>query len=239
MRATFLLLVLTTLACGQAFHSPSVTTVLLQESFSKIGFRHEWTVESPNVTGISIRLRDGAMVLTMPSDGGGEITMRRKVDVSPMRGKRIRITARVRTEGSATSFARATLSLTTDGAFPSYRDSVSTSSVNSVSWTNIQAVMVRSQSITLDCRAVRTGGTHGCESNVESTGHFHSCYIAIYNRNAFQGRSNERTWCQVAESSSPLSPCAVAANDRTPRSTRSILSRGRWKVSFMRTTAVE
>jgi hypothetical protein len=81
------------------------------------------------------------MVLTMPSDGSGEIAMHRKLEVSAMRGNRIRIKARVRTEGTAVSFARATLSFATSSVFPSYRDTVSTSSVNSGSWTDVQAVI--------------------------------------------------------------------------------------------------
>jgi hypothetical protein len=141
MRATSLLLVFTTLACGQALHSSSLTMVLLQESFSEGTFKRDWMVETPNVTGATVRLQNGAMVLTMPSDGSGEITMRSKLDVTPMRGNRIRIKARVRTEGSAASFARATLSFATGSVFPSYRDAVSTRSVNSGSWTNIQAII--------------------------------------------------------------------------------------------------
>jgi peptidase S41-like protein len=141
MRATSALLVLALSACGDAFHGASQTSILLQESFSAPTFKNEWVAEIPNVTGATVRLENGAMILTMPADGSGEITMRRKLDVSAMRGKRIRVKARLRTEGSTASFARATLTFTTRSLLPSYRDTVSTESVSSGSWRDVQAVI--------------------------------------------------------------------------------------------------
>lgn len=141
MRTTSVLPVLAILACGETFHASSATTILLQESFSEPIFKGEWVVETPNVTGATVRLQDDALVLTMPADGSGEVTVRRKLDVSAMRGRRIRIRSRVRTEGSTASSARATLTFTTSNVLPSYRDTVSTNSVSSGSWRDIQAVI--------------------------------------------------------------------------------------------------
>jgi hypothetical protein len=80
-------------------------------------------------------------VLTMPSDGKGEIAIHRNLDLSLMRGNRLRVKARIRTEGGTASFARATLSFATSGVPSTYRDIVNTSSVNSGSWTSLQAVI--------------------------------------------------------------------------------------------------
>src|SRR5689334_188692 len=108
MRALSMLLVLSHLACGASFHAVRDPGILVQESFSESSFRHEWLIETPNVTRATVRLQNGALVLAMPAESSGEITLRRKLDVLTMRGKRIRIKARVRTEGPMTSSARAT-----------------------------------------------------------------------------------------------------------------------------------
>src|SRR5262245_18823466 len=141
MRRTLLLVVFTTLACGQAFHSVSPTRVLLEDSFGELAVDSEWIAETPNVAGATVRLQDGAMILTMPGEVSQMITVHRRVDVSVMRGKRIRLKARVKIEGSAGSSARAMMSFTTGNPFPSYRDIVNTSSITSGSWKSIQAVI--------------------------------------------------------------------------------------------------
>jgi Peptidase family S41 len=140
MRTTLALLVLATLACRGTIHSSAPTIVLLRERFSEATFR-EWVVVAPNVAGATARLEDGAIVLTMPDNGNGDITVRRKLDVVPMRGKRIQLRSHVRTEGSAASSARATLTVATSSIVPTYRDTSSTSSIKSGSSSTIHAVI--------------------------------------------------------------------------------------------------
>src|SRR5262249_41368437 len=87
------------------------------------------------------RAAEGSVVLTLPAGSDDQIVLRRRFDVLAARGQRIRLKARVRVDGAAQSFARATMSLVTAAAAPTYHDHASSSPTRSSSWVDVHAVL--------------------------------------------------------------------------------------------------
>ena len=129
------------LSCAPASGVTGSNGVILRQQAPLATFYSDWLVLSPNTTGATIRVEDGAIAITMPTSGRDDMVVRRRFDVLAARGQRLRLKARVRTEAPVGSFARATLTTITTAAAPSYRDIGSTSTVNSSSGATIHAVI--------------------------------------------------------------------------------------------------
>lgn len=143
-RIAALLLVLTS-SCGSTTGTaPRINAAVgvgFSERFSEVAIDPGWVAAVPNVAGASARLERGSICLTMPSGSEGDVIVRRKFDVSGVRGWRLRLVARVRTDAPAQSSASATMTVSTNDAFPSYGSGASTRKVNSEPWTSIHTIM--------------------------------------------------------------------------------------------------
>ena len=100
-----------------------------------------WVAVTPDVIGAQVRIDDGAILLTVPPDRDDEVVMRHRFDAVKLRGKRIRLTTRARTQAPATSFAQATLSVTTEQPLPSYADRATTRATHALLWVPMRALL--------------------------------------------------------------------------------------------------
>lgn len=128
----------------QAIHPERETDVdvVLRESFEKSAFKSDYAIVAPKLLGALARWEDEAIVLAMPADGDGEeIIARRKFDVSSARGMRIRVRARLRTDCSVNSFARATINVLTPKTGLSYHENASTSTSRASQWIDVHTVI--------------------------------------------------------------------------------------------------
>ena len=100
-----------------------------------------WIAVTPNVEGASAQLEDSAVRLTIPPNNDGDVSSRRRFDTSGLRGKRLRVTAQVKTDADSESFARLTVSAAHADAPPSYADHARTRPVNAPHWTTVRAVL--------------------------------------------------------------------------------------------------
>jgi Peptidase family S41 len=145
MRRAALMILASTAACGSTSapttRSVSSERACFRETFSETAIEPEWIATTPKVMGGGVRLEQGAVRLTLPANSDGEVTIRHKFDVSRVRGHRLRLVARVRTDAPARSQARATVTVTTDHALPSYADSTNTHAINSAPWVNVHTVI--------------------------------------------------------------------------------------------------
>lgn len=123
-------------------HNTSHGHVMLHDTLDQATLKNSYSVVAPKVWGAFARWDSGAIVLTIPSESD-EIVVSRMFDVSSARGLRIRLRVRVRTEGAAKSFARATMTVLTSKTGPSYHDSASTSTSLSraIQWTDVHTVI--------------------------------------------------------------------------------------------------
>ena len=87
-----------------------------------------------------MQITEGAVRLTIPA-GKNELVLRHRFDATPLRGKRIRITARAKTGVSPLAVARVIVSMTTPSGVPSYGDAATTRSVTSETWVGISTVI--------------------------------------------------------------------------------------------------
>jgi hypothetical protein len=107
---------LTALGCGR-FSGPTTASsgtgpnVLFEETFERVeATQDNWSVVVPERPGAISLIADGAARLALPSRG--EATLTHLIDVASVRGKRVRVTARVRTDSAtadsyvAVSFGR-------------------------------------------------------------------------------------------------------------------------------------
>jgi hypothetical protein len=148
MKALSLLLVVASVSCSHSLRSHLPDGAIFQEQFSTIALKSDWIVVAPNVVGANARLENGTLILTMPADSREEIAIRHKFDALSLRGQRIRLRARVRTDCPPRSFARSTMSMSRNTVVPTYRDNAGTSPVNSDSWTSVHAVVDVAQDAT-------------------------------------------------------------------------------------------
>jgi len=122
--------------------SSQVLREVFHESFRDTAeVETNWIAVLPSVEGAFAQLEDSAIRLTIPPDSDSDIAFRRHFDASSLRGKRVRVTARVKTDADDESFARLTVSVAHAETPPSYADSARTYSVNAARWTNVRAVI--------------------------------------------------------------------------------------------------
>ncbi|HET9623292.1 MAG TPA: S41 family peptidase [Kofleriaceae bacterium] len=140
MRAATSVFIACVVACGPA-RGPGANRTLLREKLSSAASFTHWTVVAPNVHGAFARTDGDAIALTVPAGSGDAIVVRRTLDVSHVRGQRLRLTVRVKTEGPMLSIAKAGLTIQTLAAAPSYRDVASTRSIHTEAWTSLQAAI--------------------------------------------------------------------------------------------------
>jgi Peptidase family S41 len=109
--------------------------VLLHEAFVEpLQVQAQWLLVSPKGIDSALSIEDGAMRVTT---SGESVSLRRRLDISELRGNRIRVSARVRTDSPA---AIAALSLFQSGSTPNYSDVVTARSTGEHSWRIIQVV---------------------------------------------------------------------------------------------------
>jgi hypothetical protein len=114
---------------------------LLSDRFAGATLNSDWIVVAPDLPGATAHVAEGAVILTMPAGSDDQIILRRRFDVLSARGQRIRLKARVRMEGALHSFARATMSIVSAVASPTYHDHASSSPTSSSSWIDVHAVL--------------------------------------------------------------------------------------------------
>jgi Peptidase family S41 len=115
-----------------------------RETFAGSTLQPGWRVRVPDATDGATELDDGTLRLTMLAANAGddgEITMLHRIDALPLRGKRVRLTMKARTEAASSSFARAVLTMSADSSIDTYGDNVHTRNVNSSAWTTVHVVM--------------------------------------------------------------------------------------------------
>jgi hypothetical protein len=139
------LLVAAVASCGRtgepALARKPPAQALLRDSFAGATLEPDWVVVAPNLAGATAQAADGSVVLTMPAGSDDQLVLRRRFDVLAARGRRIQLKVRVRVDGGPQSFARATISLVTAAAIPTYHDHASSSPTTSSSWLDVHAVI--------------------------------------------------------------------------------------------------
>lgn len=145
MKRLPVLLVAVALSCGrmreQTLPRKAPAQALPRESFAGATLKPDWVVVAPNLAGATTHVADGSVILTMPAGSNDQIVLRRRFDVLAARGQRLRLKARVRMDGGPQSFARATMSIVTASAVPTYHDQASSSPTRSRSWVDVHSVI--------------------------------------------------------------------------------------------------
>lgn len=111
------------------------------EHFEGTDLLPDWLATTPGAAGAHVRLEQGKLILAMPAGGTADVIVRRRFDASPLRGQRVRLSVRSRTDGAAASFSRATISATIGSGLLFFGDSASTRAVSSGVWTQAETVI--------------------------------------------------------------------------------------------------
>ncbi len=132
-------------ACGAAppppARPPPLEPPVIAPTFAEPGTGPGWIAVTPDVAGAHVRIDEGAIQLTLPPAHTGEVIVRHRFDVARLRGHRIRLRGRARTQVPATSFAQATLSVTTTQPLPTYADTASSRATHGLLWVPLRAVL--------------------------------------------------------------------------------------------------
>jgi len=99
-----------------------------------------WLAVTPKVEGASVQVEESAVRLTMPPGSQGDVSFVHHFDVSDLRGKRVRVTARAKADAESESAARLTVSTKPAQRPASYSDRAQSREVNAATWTNVRAV---------------------------------------------------------------------------------------------------
>lgn len=148
-------------ACG-ASHTPArragTPATVFRDAFEDpAAIQRSWIVATPSVSGTVVRVADGSLQLSL-STGKSEVAVRHRLDVSALRGQRVRIQARARTS-APTSVARATVTVVPASGTPSYGDAATTRTVSSQSWADLETVIdVAPTATTADVSLLLRGG---------------------------------------------------------------------------------
>src|SRR5262245_25732113 len=144
MRTWYAVLFLTA-ACGgstsQTRQQPH-DAVLFRESFSDPAtLPRAWGLASSSAPAAQVRFDEEAAALTLPGETPkGEVRLRRVFDLAPLRGQRIRLTARARTSAASATASAVITASSIDGR-PSYGDRASTRDVHGDLWTTIDTTL--------------------------------------------------------------------------------------------------
>jgi hypothetical protein len=109
------------LACGSKLStsaaSPQRPGVLFCDTFEELdAVRNSWIAAIPDISGSSVSVEDRALKLTLPSSG--EIRLSRTIDGATVRGLRLRVSARVRTDAPGGS---GRISVSSGSSAPGYK----------------------------------------------------------------------------------------------------------------------
>lgn len=131
------------IACGASHPravQPDAPETVFRDGFDDPSrIQRAWTAATPAVTGALARIEDETLQLVLPTTKD-EIAVRHRLDLSAIRGKRVRVQARARTS-TPTSRARVTVTVVPASGVTSYADRASTRTVSSQRWTPIDTVI--------------------------------------------------------------------------------------------------
>jgi hypothetical protein len=114
---------------------------MIHEPFSEPSLAAHWIVLAPKEAGALATVDRGAVALHLPAGSESEIVLRRTLDVVSARGQRVRLTARIRTDGAANATAHTSLTVMTTSPNPTYRDVARTSPIHADTWTTVHTVV--------------------------------------------------------------------------------------------------
>lgn len=126
--------------CGALTSSPTprmqqAPRVLFHETFSHPEqVQARWLLAAPAGTGWGMRVEGASIRLTAAGD---DVSLRRRFEITALRGARLRISARVRADAST---AIAALTLRQSGPVPRHSDLVTARATGPESWRTLQAV---------------------------------------------------------------------------------------------------
>jgi hypothetical protein len=113
--------------------------IVFQETFERPdSIPARWLVAAPESSDATVSIDNGAARLMTSTSG--DFTLRRRFDVLPLRGQRLRVSARVRTD-STTATARLTFSQGGGRPTPKYADLTKTRSVTTDAWTTVETIV--------------------------------------------------------------------------------------------------
>ena len=147
-----LFLVLTTLIVGCRSPAGSITPnhtpgLLVTESFEDFdAATRYWSIDSPQVQGVEMHFAraggDGFMSMALTASSGmRELSAHRVVDLTAVRGQRVRLSGRVRMPKMERGFAYLRLSAPSMLSEPMYTDFTASGPASSESWTTLHAVV--------------------------------------------------------------------------------------------------
>lgn len=129
------------IGCYRTAHQQSADVVPLSESFFESTLNSGWTADIPPVRGAEVRLDNGELRLTMPSGAEGRASARIRMDAVQMRGKRLQLAVKVRTDAPPNSLAHAAITTTPGSRVPSYGDLANSRAINSASQIVLRTAM--------------------------------------------------------------------------------------------------
>lgn len=133
------------MACGASSHGTAHRergeTAQLAESFSGGTLNAGWAADVPPVKGAEVRLDNGEVRLTMPPSADGKVSVRNRLDAAQMRGKRLRLVAKLRTDAPPRSLAHAVVTVDAGSRATSYGDLASSRAINSVPQIELHAAV--------------------------------------------------------------------------------------------------
>jgi peptidase S41-like protein len=150
------------MACGarsyKTTHTERGEAVALTESFSGSTLNAGWVADVPPVRGAEVRLDNGEVRLTMPPGADGKVSLRIRTDAAQMRGKRLRLVGKLRTDAALNSLAHATITVAAGSRASSYGDLASSRVINSAPKTAFRAAVdVASDATSIEVTLVLDG----------------------------------------------------------------------------------
>jgi hypothetical protein len=111
--------------------------VLIRETFTNAAsIQRDWSTAIPEIVGATVSIDDEAVRLNLPSEG--EIRLVRRMEMSAVLAKRLRVSARVRT---TTPDARARLSITSGQFSLNPTEKIALPAVTRSAWSSVTAVV--------------------------------------------------------------------------------------------------
>lgn len=134
--------VIATLGCGvvslgSSSRAAQPPAVLFEERFEQPeAVQRDWLAAIPEISGAMTLIEDGAARLVLPSNG--EIELEHLIDVSAVRGKRLHISARVRTDSTT---ADAQVAVGFGSSASNFRTRAHTKQIRAAIWTSVTTMV--------------------------------------------------------------------------------------------------
>lgn len=120
---------------------PPRTQAVFDEAFEDPAtVRQRWVATLPATAGAHVHLAEGAVQLTVPA-GKTELVLEHRLEIASLRGRRLRVRARIRSELPPGALARVDFSVLPAGGAASYADVAASRAVDSAQWTAVEAVL--------------------------------------------------------------------------------------------------